>query len=899
MTCSTSDDVGILPRRASLSGPPETDFRSALSASEIEPDQTVACILREVNGLRFDGITERPRTGSKTTKPTHREPEFNPTGRTALCAALISLFFDHAAYCRNHDAVGTKIQSELDQLITIPEQFPTQSPRSNRSAIEILPKQQRVHPYQLRNSDTCIFAYRFSSIVGGRSMDGSISRLPTEVKLTLIRLFSILLKRLCRIQNFLRSSLPHRVITLCIFYTHFRIHMWLSEDLKIRHAVTKLRTVRSIRPYSVIIIIIKDSNISVDTDTLPYNHESLEVPVFSVTGFATFLNAVINQLRCYGSENGRVLQVEDYYYYSRILFIFSSRNLPLSLSAKGGTDQTYQILVESVLNCAHGLCDYPSSQAVNNKGFSEPGKANRFPLWDGTSFNMSLENFVQEHDFDFSLKTVDEEQKELILRRCLDVLKSGEETELVKCLSCLRILSRDERCLDQLKDENVIDRLLSCAFPSGEILNELQAVEALKTLSNLLFKRPSILNHLKSADVIQKLVSRLKTHRDTVSRSDLLQLDLKLLFLLSGLDPTVRQELVDRNEVFSLLADLLCTFQSVPLSTKDYQLISDIFKVAFLFLFLIFFSRWLIILDIPSNAVQPICSQLVNFLNVMPRRSFKLLISMKGGAAVQEMTSIQVLLDFLDTELVPVSAPCYIPQPGLEETLCPVLNALTRAAQGNRDIRKYCRAKVLPHLRAEVRNLPEEGATMRNRLCKLLTNPSHGVSELVALFLFVLCKEDIGRAVKYTGFGNFAGFLARHALLGGASKKSARSKAEQIAVENSQGATTAVEEDSAQEYSSASSDSETEEYKRLKDEVNPVTGRWEASRADPMEGMSEEQKEYFAMELVNNIDKLQRGGVIQPGRVGEDGRVKPVSHVLELLETAKTVQKEEDSSDSD
>ncbi|TGZ65625.1 hypothetical protein CRM22_005787 [Opisthorchis felineus] len=565
----------------------------------------------------------------------------------------------------------------------------------------------------------------------------------------------------------------------------------------------------------------------------------------------------------------------------------------------------------------HGLSELklsdelPYSTNVAYKNLT-PGGSSR------TSFNMSLEEFVQEHDFDFSLKTVDEEQKELILRRCLDVLKSSEETELVKCLSCLRILSRDERCLDQLTGENFIDRLLSYAFPSGEIVNEIQAVEAVKALSNLLFKRPSILNHLKSADVIQKLVSRLKAHTETVSRSDLLQLDLKLLFLLSGLDPTVRQELVDRDEVFSLLADLLCTFQPVPLSTKDYQLISDIFKVAYNIGYSVqrnptslqsnleIFNRYCEIIReflLRPNPRTPehhqLTCQLVNFLNVMPRRSFKLLISMKDRAAVQEMTSIQVLLDFLDTELVPMSAPCYTPQPGLEETLCPVLNALTRAAQGNRDIRKYCRAKVLPHLRAEVRNLPEEGATMRNRLCKLLTNPSHGVSELVALFLFVLCKEDIGRAVKYTGFGNFAGFLARHALLGGASKKSARSKAEQIAVENSQGATTAFEEDSAQEYSSASSDSETEEYKRLKDEVNPVTGRWEASRADPMEGMSEEQKEYFAMELVNNIDKLQRGGVIQPGRVGDDGRVKPVSHVLELLETAKTVQKEEDSNDSD
>ena len=39
-----------------------------------------------------------------------------------------------------------------------------------------------------------------------------------------------------------------------------------------------------------------------------------------------------------------------------------------------------------------------------------------------------------------------------------------------------------------------------------------------------------------------------------------------------------------------------------------------------------------------------------------------------------------------------------------------------------------------------------------------------------------------------------------------------------------------------------------------------MTGRWEEAKADPMEGMSEEQKEYEAMQLVNALDKLQRLG---------------------------------------
>jgi len=40
--------------------------------------------------------------------------------------------------------------------------------------------------------------------------------------------------------------------------------------------------------------------------------------------------------------------------------------------------------------------------------------------------------------------------------------------------------------------------------------------------------------------------------------------------------------------------------------------------------------------------------------------------------------------------------------------------------------------------------------------------------------------------------------------------------------------------------------------------VNPITGRWEEPRPSAMEGMTEEQKEYEAMQLVNKLDKLQR-----------------------------------------
>ncbi|KAH9283497.1 Synembryn [Echinococcus granulosus] len=89
------------------------------------------------------------------------------------------------------------------------------------------------------------------------------------------------------------------------------------------------------------------------------------------------------------------------------------------------------------------------------------------------------------------------------------------------------------------------------------------------------------------------------------------------------------------------------------------------------------------------------------------------------------------------------------------------------------------------------------------------------------------------------------------------------------------------------------SDSETEDYRELKDQINPVTGRVEPPRCNPMEGLSDEQKEFEAMQLVNKIDQLQRSGLIQPGVVGEDGRVRPAEHVLELVQNISDEEDEE------
>ena len=48
--------------------------------------------------------------------------------------------------------------------------------------------------------------------------------------------------------------------------------------------------------------------------------------------------------------------------------------------------------------------------------------------------------------------------------------------------------------------------------------------------------------------------------------------------------------------------------------------------------------------------------------------------------------------------------------------------------------------------------------------------------------------------------------------------------------------------------------------------------------------MTDEQKEYEAMKLVNMMDQLMKGGFIQPATVGPDGKPVPLDHILEMTE---------------
>lgn len=189
-----------------------------------------------------------------------------------------------------------------------------------------------------------------------------------------------------------------------------------------------------------------------------------------------------------------------------------------------------------------------------------------------------------------------------------------------------------------------------------------------------------------------------------------------------------------------------------------------------------------------------------------------------------------------------------------------------------KEARRYLRLRIIPPLHAtDVKRRPDEGAKLRNRMIRLMTGLSN-TRNLASEFIFILCKSSVNRFVKYCGFGHAAGLLVNHGMLGALN---------------------------VPRHSSDSEDSETEDYKAIESQVNPVSGCIEPPREDPFAKMTEEQKEYEVHRLMMDISKLMDHGIVSPGYIGEDGGLRPVKHVLELIKNNVDGKVNENSSDDD
>uniref|UniRef100_A0A1L8DLZ5 Putative signaling protein ric-8/synembryn regulates neurotransmitter secretion n=1 Tax=Nyssomyia neivai TaxID=330878 RepID=A0A1L8DLZ5_9DIPT len=446
------------------------------------------------------------------------------------------------------------------------------------------------------------------------------------------------------------------------------------------------------------------------------------------------------------------------------------------------------------------------------------------------------------------------------------------------CLSVVRILSRDKTYLDQCITTEKFNCLLNAANigPQNGVFTSRVVIEALKCLCNLVFNSKKCQEMCLSNTSTEGIIGRIRFPKENEVEYEIQYFDMKLLFLITALNPQVRKKVRDEGMMYLMEKVQMIMKENQDCDAffdKQVDLLGEILKVLFNltvpsdgpipsedeqdkhFRTLTGILRDLFMRRATSKEKQQdLWSNCVNLLTSVPTEYFtELTPECDEGFEGRDMSVIDTLLEFLRLRLETkqkVSAQ--------NECLSPILTALVKCVRSSSCLRRYVRSQVLPPLR-DVRRRPEDGTELRNYLCRHLTTPALQVRDLVAELLFVMCKENVGRMIKYTGYGNAAGMFANRGLLGGHGNP-------------------------GEGYSSDSEDSDTEEYKELQHGINPVLGCYEPKRPNIFEGMTEEQKEYEAMQLVSLMDKLQRQGIMQPGRIGPDGRPVPVDHILELQE---------------
>lgn len=412
---------------------------------------------------------------------------------------------------------------------------------------------------------------------------------------------------------------------------------------------------------------------------------------------------------------------------------------------------------------------------------------------------------------------------------------------------------------------------------------EMERKEAMKVLCNVVYNSTWAQERFSALRLMCGLTERLSSSASSSSPSSVHFYELRLMFLMTALRPELRTQLQQEGGVSILTAALESSLEvqwkdqyecelgpaaAAPISLEASQRIIEILKILFnitysthrqepseedaaLYRHLVAILRLCLMRKCTlSDDTDELQSHTVNLLSALPLQCLDVLLVPPQQTDSEHsqsfnMDCVHILLLFMERRLESGDK--------VKEKLTPVLNLLTESCRAHRETRQYVRRHILPPLR-DVSHRPEEGSTVKSRLIRLMTHLDTDLKHCAADLIFVLCKENVRRFVKYTGYGNAAGLLATRGLLGGQTSMTLRSDTQ---------------------YSS-DSDSDTEEYLQVKDRVNPVTGRVEAEQPDPMEGMTEEEKEEEAKRLIMLFNKLSRDKIIQPMGVNSEGKLVPM-----------------------
>ncbi|XP_051523374.1 synembryn-A-like [Myxocyprinus asiaticus] len=434
----------------------------------------------------------------------------------------------------------------------------------------------------------------------------------------------------------------------------------------------------------------------------------------------------------------------------------------------------------------------------------------------------------------------------------------------------------------------------------GKDDEEVSRKEVMKILCNIVYNSAWAQERASELSLLSGLTEKLNEEFETASSPCGQFYELRFMFLLTALRPELRAQLkqeggvsllttvlerclsVQWKEQYEVVLDPTVPLTSVEDSKKAQEALKILFNIthcthsqkpeegdASLYRHLAaVLHHCLMVTCEEEEASDELKGHAANMLSALPLSCLDVLVSVPPGPHSQQMNGVNMdcvhnLLMYMERKLEQGEK--------VKERLTPVLNLLTECSRAHRETRRYLRQQILPPLR-DARTRPEEGSTMRNRLVRLMTHLDTELKHCAAHLLFVLCKENVRRFVKYAGYGNAAGLLATRGLMGGQRSQNTSS---------------------GTQYST-DSDSDTEEYRQIKNQVNPVTGQVEEEQPNPTEGMTEEEKEEEAHHLIRLINKLSKDNVIQPMGLNKEGQLVPLSVLRDLSMEEKDSEEEND-----
>ncbi|CAF0858013.1 unnamed protein product [Didymodactylos carnosus] len=466
-----------------------------------------------------------------------------------------------------------------------------------------------------------------------------------------------------------------------------------------------------------------------------------------------------------------------------------------------------------------------------------------------------VRKFYEKNSNSFTFPDLDLDKRQKLVTEIFTRLRPGNfETNSINiCLKSLRLLTREREGLDAITGSSVLEPLqrlagLECSKVDVCPIDVQNVIEAEKCMSNLIYMSPGVQKFYSVSGVADAITQRIK-ETTTKLHSDIRFYDMRILFLLTALNPDIRQRIREKfhglsylfeiiNQIMHNRETLAAADSNIVLSNEDVDYLIEILKTLFN-----------LTVDLPnithSYALQEEEEEahLQRLVSIL--RELLLCFAQNSDKQFELQNHIINLLTNM-------------PKTCFEELLTPVNDDESEDSD-------------YEYEGEEIMNLPTEGQKLRNKLTRMMTSPNSELKTFSAKLLFVLCKENVDRLIKYTGIGNAAGLLYDFGLLG------------------------PPHNTNKDQYSSESEDSDTDIYKRSIDRINRITGSIDPPKeAGPMDDWSEEHKEREIMKLVDNMQRAMDIGIIQPATIGPDGKPIPIKSVLQFRETVELRKKSND-----